>query len=127
MPARPRKPRDKAKVEAAVLFATRWIIAKLRNVKFFSLAELNERVAVCLATLNNHVSRHLGASRRALYEALEKDILKPLPVEPYEFAEWKEVRAGLDYHVEIEKHYYSVPHALLKEKLWARMTAAFWL
>lgn len=123
VPARPRKPRDKAKVEAAVLFATRWIIAKLRNAKFFTLAELNDAIAICVATMNNRVSRHLGSSRRALYETLEKDILKPLPAEPFEFAEWKEVKVGLDYHVEIDKHYYSVPYALLKEKLWARMTA----
>ena len=123
VPARPRKPRDKAKVEAAVLLATRWIIAKLRNVKFFTLVELNAAIAECVATLNNRVSRHLGASRRALYEALEQGILKPLPAEPFEFAEWKQVKAGLDYHVEVEKHYYSVPHTLLKEKLWARITA----
>jgi transposase len=123
VPARPRKPRDKAKVEAAVLLATRWIIAKLRNRQFFSLAELNAAIRDCVTTLNERRSRHLGASRRQLFEQLERAALKRLPAEPYVFAEWKQCRAGLDYHVEIEKHYYSVPHALLRETLWARITA----
>jgi transposase len=123
IPARPRKPRDKAKVEAAVLLATRWIIAKLRNRKFFSLAELNEAIRACVADLNNRSSRHLGASRRALFEEVERSALKPLPAGPYVFAAWKECRVGLDYHVEVEKHYYSVPHTLLREKVWTRITA----
>lgn len=123
IPARPYKPRDKAKVEAAVLVATRWIVARLRNSIFFSLAELNEAIRACLDTLNARASRHLGASRRALFEEVERAELKQLPAEPFEFAEWKQVKVGLDYHVEIEKHYYSVPHALLKERLWARITA----
>jgi transposase len=123
VPARPYKPRDKAKVEAAVLLTTRWIVAKLRNRQFFSLGELNDAVRECLVQLNTRVSRHFGTSRQALFDELEKPALKPLPVEPYVYAEWKECRAGLDYHVEVEKHYYSVPHGLLKEKLWVRMTA----
>jgi transposase len=123
IPARPRKPRDKAKVEAAVLLATRWIVAKLRNRKFFSIVELNEAICTCVADLNNRVSRYLGASRRALFDDAERSELKPLPAEPYVFAAWKECRVGLDYHVEVEKHYYSVPHTLLREKLWARSTA----
>ena len=93
VPARPYKPRDKAKVEAGVLLATRWIIAKLRNRKFFTLAELNEAIAECLTTLNNRVSRHLGASRRALFDEVERAALKPLPAEPFEFAAWKQVKA----------------------------------
>ena len=103
--------------------ATRWIIAKLRNRRFFSLAELNAAIRDCVAALNDRVTRHLGASRRALFEELERPALKPLPAEPYVYAEWKECKAGLDYHVEVEKHYYSVPHQLLREKLWARITA----
>ena len=106
-----------------MLLATRWIIAKLRNRKFFTLAELNDAIRDCVADLNDRVSRHLGASRRALFEDMERSALKPLPAEPFEYAEWKQCRAGLDYHVEIDKHYYSVPHALLSEKLWARITA----
>jgi transposase len=123
VPARPLKPRDKAKVEAAVLLATRWIIAKLRNRTFFSLAELNAAIAECVTALNDRRSRHLGASRRELFETLERGALKSLPATPFEFAEWKECRVGLDYHVEIDRHYYSVPYTLLKEKLWARKTA----
>ena len=123
VPARPYKPRDKAKVEVAVQVATRWIVAKLRNRRFFTLAALNAAIAVEVADLNNRVSRHLGASRRTLFEELERPALKPLPAAPYTFAQWKECRAGLDYHVEVEKHYYSVPHGLLREALWARITA----
>jgi len=123
VPARPRKPRDKAKVEVAVQVATRWIIAKLRNRRFFSLPELNAAIRECLVTLNDRVSRHLGASRRTLFDATDRSALKPLPTAPYVYAEWKQCKAGLDYHVEVEKHYYSVPHALLRETLWARITA----
>jgi transposase len=123
VPARPYRARDKAKVEVAVQIATRFIIAKLRNRQFFSLAALNEAIAELVAQINTRASRHLGASRRALFDDLERLALKPLPAEPYVFAEWKECRVGLDYHVEIDKHYYSVPHQLLREKVWARITA----
>jgi transposase len=123
VPARPYRARDKAKVEVAVQVATRFIIAKLRNRQFFSLSTLNAAIAELVAQINNRASRHLGTSRRALFEELERAALKPLPAEPYVFAEWKECRVGLDYHVEIDKHYYSVPHQLLREKVWARITA----
>ena len=94
VPARPRKPRDKAKVEVAVQVTTRWIIAKLRNIRFFSLVELNAAIRDCVIALNDRVSRHLGASRRALFEALDQPALKPLPTEPYVYAEWKQCKAG---------------------------------
>ena len=123
VPARPYKPRDKAKVEVAVQVATRWIIAKLRNRRFFSLAKLNEAIAELVTALNNRVTRHLGASRQGLFEEVERSALKRLPAEPYVYAEWKQCRAGLDYHVEVERHYYSVPHTLLRETIWARITA----
>jgi len=123
VPARPYRARDKAKVEVAVQVATRFIIAKLRNRQFFSLPALNAAIAELVTQINNRLSRHLGASRRALFEELERSALKPLPAEPYVFAQWKECRVGLDYHVEIEKHYYSVPHQLLREKVWSRITA----
>jgi transposase len=123
LPARPYRPRDKAKVEVGVQVATRFIIAKLRNRQFFSLTALNAAIAELVTRINDRMSRHLGASRRALFEELERSALKPLPAEPYVFAEWKECRVGLDYHVEIEKHYYSVPHQLLRETVWARITA----
>ena len=123
VPARPYKPRDKAKVEVAVQVATRWIIAKLRKRQFFSLTELNEAIAVEVAALNARVTRHLGASRKSLFEELERSALKKLPAEPYVYAEWKECKLGLDYHVEVEKHYYSAPHQLLRQKVWVRITA----
>jgi transposase len=123
LPARPYKPRDKAKVEVAVQVATRWIIAKLRNRRFFSLAKLNAAIAELVTALNNRVTRHLGASRQGLFDELERSALKRLPTEPYVYAEWKQCRAGLDYHVEVERHYYSVPHTLLRETIWARITA----
>ena len=123
VPARPYKPRDKAKVEVAVLLATRWIIAKLRNRQFFSITDLNDAIRDCVTTLNERVTRHLGASRRTLFDDVERTTLKPLPAEPYVYAEWKQCRAGLDYHVEVEKHFYSVPHTLLRETMWARITA----
>jgi transposase len=116
VPARPRKPRDKAKVEVAVQVIERWVLARLRNRRFFGLAELNQAMAELLADLNGRVTRHLGASRRQLFEELDRPVLKPLPAQAYQYAEWKQRRAGLDYHVEVAKHYYSVPHALAKQK-----------
>jgi transposase len=123
VPARPRKPRDKAKVEVAVQVATRWIIAKLRHRRFFSLAELNAAIRDLLAQLNDRVTRHLGTSRRVLFEEIERPALKALPAEPYIYAEWKQCKVSFDYHVEVERHYYSVPHTLLRESVWVRLTA----
>lgn len=123
IPARPFKPRDKAKAEAGVLVVQRWILARLRKRRLFSLAEANAAIRELLDALNARVTRHLGASRRDLFEQLDGPALKPLPIEPYEYAEWMERRAGLDYHVEVEKHYYSVPYQLLKKTLWVRLTA----
>lgn len=123
VPARPYKPKDKAKVEGSVLLVERWILARLRNLQFFSLAEVNAAIRPLLDQLNDKVSRHLGASRRQLFTRLDQPVLKPLPAASYVYAEWKKCRAGLDYHVAIAKHYYSVPHQLLKKDLWARITA----
>ncbi len=97
VPTRPRKPKDKAKVEGAVLLVERWILARLRNQQFFSLGEVNAAIRPLLDRLNGKVTRHLGASRKDLFERLDKPALKPLPVEPYVYAEWKQCRAGLDY------------------------------
>ena len=121
VPARPRKPRDKAKVEVGVQVVERWILARLRHHRFFSLAEANQAIRELLEELNGRETKHLGASRRQLFEELDRPALKPLPGQ-YEYAEWKQRRAGLDYHVEVAKHYYSVPHALARQKLWARIT-----
>ncbi len=122
IPARPRKPRDKAKVEVGVQVVQRWILARLRNRTFFSLAELNQAIGELLEQLNGRVTRHLGASRHELFEHLDRPALTALPAQPYVYAQWKECKAGLDYHVEIDKHYYSVPHRYLGYKLWARFT-----
>jgi transposase len=84
---------------------------------------LNGAIRDCVTVLNDRVSRHLGSSRRALFGTTDRPALKLLPTAPYVYAEWKQCKAGLDYHVEVEKHYYSVPHALLRETLWARITA----
>jgi transposase len=122
LPARARKPRDKAKVEVAVLVVERWILARLRNRRFFSLAELNQAIAGLVTDLNARPMRRLGVSRRELFLELDRPALKELPAEPYEYAQWRVRRVGLDYHVDIDGHYYSVPHRLIREQLDARIT-----
>lgn len=123
LPARPYKPKDKAKAEAAVQIAQRWILASLRNRTFSSLAEVNAAIRVLLDKLNNKVTRHLGASRKELFEELDKPALKPLPVSPYVYARWKQCSIGPDYHIRIDGHFYSVPHRHVRGRLWVRMTA----
>jgi transposase len=123
LPARPRRPRDKAKVEVGVLVVERWILARLRNRRFFSLSELNQAIGELVTDLNARPMRRLAISRRDLFLELDFPALKPLPAEPYEYAEWRLRRVGLDYHVDIDGHYYSVPHRLIREQLDARITA----
>ena len=124
VPARPNKPKDKAKVEVGVQVALRWVIAKLRKRTFFTLAEANAAIRDCVEQINDRVTRHLGASRRSLFDEIERSALKPLPATEYSFAYWKQCRAGIDYHVEIDKHYYSVPYTLVRQELWTRYTAS---
>ena len=123
LPARPAHPRDKAKVEVAVQVAERWILARLRNQSFFSLIELNGRIAELLEELNGRLMRVYGASRRELFERFDKAALKPLPDKRYLYGEWKSARVSIDYHTEVDHHYYSVPHKLVGEKLDVRLTA----
>jgi transposase len=123
IPARPYKPRDKAKVEVGVQVVQRWILARLRNRRFFSLAELNQAIRELVDQLNDRPMRGWGTTRRALYEQLDRPALRPLPPTPYEYATWKRCRVNLDYHVEIEKHFYSVPYRLLRQEVEARITA----
>ncbi len=123
IPARVRKPRDKAKAEVAVLVAQRWILAALRHRTFYHLNELNAAIGELTVKLNARVMRHLKASRRELYERLDKPALKPLPAEPYEYARWKRVTLNIDYHVQFDDHYYSAPYTLVKETLWVRAGA----
>ena len=122
LPARPKKPKDKAKVEVGVQVAQRWVIAKIRNRTFFSLSELNDAIRELVAKLNDRVTRHLGASRRSLFETIERATLKPLPAEPYVLTQWKQCRAGIDYHIEIKPYFYSVPYTLMRQAMWARYT-----
>ena len=123
VPARPGKPRDKAKVETAVQVAQRWILACLRNEVFYSLAALNERIAELLERLNSRVMKQYGASRRELFERLDQPALRALPHERYAYAEWAEVGVGPNYHVHVAQHHYSMPHSLYRERLDARFTA----
>ena len=122
LPARVRRPRDKAKVEAGVLVVERWILAALRHRSFFSLAELNAAIRELLEKLNARPFKKLPGSRREHFEQLDKPALQPLPAEPYVYAEWKKARVHIDYHVAVDGHYYSVPHALIKKQLDVRIT-----
>jgi transposase len=117
VPARPASPRDKAKVEVAVQIAQRWILARLRHETFFSLATLNQRIRELLDELNRRIMRHYRASRRELFEQLDRPALTPLPEKRFEHAAWKFVRPNIDYHVELAGHYYSVPFTLRHERL----------
>jgi transposase len=123
LPARPASPRDKAKVEVAVQIAQRWILARLRHGTFFSLAALNERIRELLDELNGRTMRHYRASRRELFEQLDRPALRLLPETRFEHACWKFVRPNIDYHVELAGHYYSVPFTLRHERLDLRHTA----
>jgi transposase len=119
VPARPYKPRDKAKVEVAVLIVQRWILARIRNEAFFSLEALRDRVRELREDLNARPMKKLGGvSRRELFERYDKPVLRPLPAAPYEIQEWREARVNLDYHLEVDKHFYSVPYALVHQRLW---------
>ncbi len=124
VPARPYKPRDKAKVEVGVQVVGRWVMARLRNRRFFALAALNAAIRELLEDLNGRTMRGFGRSRRALFEELDRPALVPLPDEPFAFAEWKRCRVGLDYHVEIGRHHYSVPSTLVRQEVEARVTDA---
>lgn len=123
LPARPRAPRDKAKVEVAVQIAQRWILARMRDEPFDSLGALNARIAELRAELNRRVMRHYKASRLELFERLDKPALRALPQEPFEHAEWTKARLNIDYHAKVNEHFYSAPFTLVHEELWARATA----
>lgn len=121
IPARPRKPRDKAKVEAGVLVAERWILASIRNLRFFSVAEANAVIAERLEWLNTRPFKKLPGSRRSLFESLDRPALQPLPDRPYEFGIWKMAKVSIDYHLEVEGHRYSVPYQLVGERCEVRL------
>lgn len=124
LPARVRKPRDKAAVESGVLLVERWILARLRDATFFSLAALNDAIRVLVAELNAKPFQKREGSRASVFESAEKAALRPLPASPYEYATWKKAKVHLDYHVEIERRYYSVPHALIGKTVDVRLTVS---
>jgi transposase len=122
VPARPMHPRDKAKVEVAVQIAQRWLLARIRNEVFHSLGALNARLRELLVDLNGRVMRRYGKSRRALFEEIERGVLRPLPAARFEYAEWEKARVNIDYHVAVDGHLYSVPYRLVHEEVDARLT-----
>jgi transposase len=123
MPARPYRPRDKAKVEVGVQVVQRWVLAALRKRQFFSLAELNESIAELTDRVNQRPFRKLPGSRLELYERIDRPALRPLPAQPYVYAEWKKARVSIDYHVDLERHYYSVPCQLVGKQVDLRYTS----
>ena len=123
LPARIRRPRDKAKAEAGVQGVERWLLARLRHRRFFSLAELNEALWELLAEYNRRPFQKLEGCRESLFLALDRPALRPLPARPYEYQEWKKARVSIDYHVEVDRHYYSVPYQLLGAQVEVCLTA----
>jgi transposase len=123
LPARPRRPRDKAAVEAGVRFAQSYILGRLRQVTFFSLVECNAAIAVAVERTRSREMRRFGMSHRQLFEAIERPLMQALPDDDFEFAEWRLARVGIDYHVEVQGFFYSVPHALIREQVDTRATA----
>jgi transposase len=123
IPTRVRAPKDKAKAEVGVQIVERWILAKLRNQTFFSITELNRAIAVLLVELNNKPFQKLPGTRQSTFESVDKPALRPLPVARYQFAQWKKARVNIDYHVEVDRHYYSIPYQLIKKELDIRLTA----
>jgi len=123
IPARVRKARDKAKVESAVLMGERWILAALRNHRFFSLDEVNQAISEKLKELNNRKFQKLDTTRKELFENLDRPALKPLPQTPYQYADWKKAKVNIDYHIEVDGHYYSVPYQLVRESVEVRFTS----
>jgi transposase len=124
IPARAYKPRDKAKAENGVLLAERWIIARLRNQRFYSLGELNAAIGACVAEINVRPFQKMDGSRQSLFESLERPALRPLPATRYEFATWRKARVNIDYHVEAGRHWYSVPYQLARQQVDVRLSAA---
>ena len=124
LPARPAHPRDKAKVEVGVQVVERWILARLRNETFFSLHAMNTRIAELLQDLNNRTMKTYGASRRELFDRIERSTLRPLPPQAFQYGEWKLATVNVDYHVEVDHHYYSVPHSFAHERVDVRVSAS---
>jgi transposase len=123
MPARPYKPKDKPSAEAGVLLVQRWILARLRHQTFYSLEDLNQAISGLLIELNNKPFQKKTGSRYSQFKEFEQSTLKPLPGKPYTYGEFKRLRVGFDYHIEVEKHYYSVPHLYARQEVDVRIGA----
>jgi transposase len=123
IPAPPASPRAKAKVENGVLIAQRWVLARLRNRTFFSLAELNNAVAELVEELNSRKFQKLPGTRREAFETLDRPCMKPLPPLRFELRERKGTRANIDYHVEFDDRYYSVPFTFRQKRIEVRATS----
>lgn len=123
LPARVRKARDKAKVETGVQICERWILAPLRNHTLVGLAEANREVARLREALNDRPFQKLPGTRRTRFDELDRPALRPLPATPYEYADWRKARVNIDYHIEVQRHYYSVPHPLIRKEVDVRLTA----
>jgi transposase len=117
-------PEFKAKVEGGVLLVERWVLARLRHQRFFSLGELNRHIAELMRALNTRPFKKLPGCRLSAFAEMDRPALRPLPATRYEFAEWKVARVGIDYHVEVIGHYYSVPYRFAREKVDVRLTAS---
>ena len=122
IPARPYRARDKAKAEVGVQVVQRWIVAALRKRKFFSLSEVNQAIAELLVRLNERPFRKHPGSRATLFAELDRPALKPLPATRYQFGEWEKARVNIDYHIEVERHFYSVPYALVRQEVDVHVT-----
>lgn len=122
VPARPYKPKDKAKAEVAVQIVERWIMARLRHQTFFTLTALNQAIRFLLDDLNRRPFKKLPGTRLSQFEQLDKPALRPLPTSPYQYAEIKQARVHIDYHLEFDRHYYSVPHHLVKQTVEVQAT-----
>ena len=123
LPARVRKPQDKAKAEAAVLHVSRWILAPLKERTFFNVEEINQAIQMLLPALNSRPFKDLPGSRQSRYEEIDRPALRPLPVKRFEYAEWvTPIKVRDDYHVRVLKHFYSVPFHLTQEQVEARIT-----
>jgi Mu transposase, C-terminal domain len=114
---------SQAKVESAVLVAERWILAAVRNHTFFNITQLNEAIAEQLQTMNTRPFKKMPSSRKELFETIDKPALKPLLKHPFQYADWKIARANIDYHVEVDRHFYSVPYQLVREQVRIRLTS----
>ena len=123
IPARPRKPQDKAKVEVGVQIVERWILVRLRHRRFYSLRELNDAIASLIVEINERPFKKLPGCRTSAFAGLDQGALKPLPATAYEYAQFKRARVNIDYHIEVAGHYYSVPHTLARSEVDVRLTA----